>query len=171
MKKTWIFCLVAGSLAPPCFAQSLSPSILNSAGGTAVVGTRTHEWSVGEMVLVETAASGPVTVTQGLLQPGYSDHLAIEESASGLQEHLLLYPNPTTGSIYLQPDLAESSRLQYRVLDLSGKVFALREAWLYTGKETQTVDLGGYASGMYLLQVEWQQNGKSRRAVYKIEKH
>lgn len=171
MKKKWIFYLTGALLGSSCYAQTgIAPSTLNAAGGTAVAGGNTHEWSVGEMVAVETATAGSHTVTQGVLQPIYVDNASIHEETSGLQDQFILYPNPSHGQIFLQPYLGTGTTLQLTLIDLGGKVLNRREVPLYTGNETQSVDLGAYASGMYILSVQWQQDGKSKHVTYKVEK-
>lgn len=170
MRKKWIFYFIGGLLASPCYAQSIAPSTLNAAGGTAVVGSNTHEWSVGEMVLVETATAGSHTVTQGLLQPSYVINADIHEHTSGMQDHFILYPNPSTGQVYLQPHLGQGTTLEITLLDLTGKVLDQRRSALYGGNETQTLDLSAYASGMYILSVQWRQDDQERHVSYKVEK-
>lgn len=170
MKKRWLFLLIGGLAGSSCYAQSLSPSILNAAGGTAVVATLTHEWSVGEMVSVHTATAGSVTLTQGLLQPRYAATAGINEQTSGLQQHVVLYPNPSNGVITLQPDLDAGSNLRLRLLNMAGQELSYREVYLTSGNEAQIFDLGNYASGIYLLQAVWTKGEQHKHAVYKIEK-
>jgi hypothetical protein len=170
MKKKWILYFIGWLLGAAVYAQSITPSTMNSAGGSALVGTNINEWSFGEMVAIETAAAGPNTVTQGLLQPTYANNVSIDEHTSGLQENLILFPNPTDGNIFLQPSLSAESMLEMRIVDMSGKVLAQQQSKLYSGTEIQTFDLTGYTSGMYILQVEWKQDNKQQQAVYKIEK-
>lgn len=170
MKKKWIFYFIGALLGSPCYAQSIAPSTLNAAGASAVVGTNTHEWSVGEMVLVHTATAGSTTVTQGLLQPSYLSNADIHEETSGAQEQFILFPNPTDGQISLQPYLGTGTELDLTLLDLTGKVLLRRQAVLHNGNEAQSVDLNPYAAGMYILSIQWRQDNKSKQVSYKVEK-
>ena len=170
MRKKWIFYFIGGLLASPCYAQDIAPSILNAGGGTAVTGGNIHEWSVGEMVLVETATAGANTVTQGVLQPIYVDHTDIHEETAGLQDAFVLYPNPTNGQVLLQPYLGTGTTLDLTLVDLTGKVLSKRQVVLYGGNEAQSLDLNAYASGMYILSVQWMQDGTSKNVSYRIEK-
>ena len=57
-----------------CRAQSIGTRTVNSTGATTSAGGLVLEWSVGEMVTVQTLVSPNVTLTQGVLQPGaFSD--------------------------------------------------------------------------------------------------
>lgn len=170
MKKQLVLYLACGLLGGHCYAQDIFPSIINAAGGSAVVGTDIHEWSVGEMVLVSTETAGTGLVTQGLLQPIYTNNVSIDEETA-TTPNFVMYPNPTNGNIYLQPDLAANSRMKVRIMDITGKVLSNREIWLTNGNETQGFDLTAFASGIYLLQVEWKQGNETKNAVYRIEKH
>src|SRR5688572_12112715 len=55
-----------------CRAQSIGTRTVNSTGATTSAGGLVLEWSVGEMVTVQTLTSPNVMLTQGLLQPGAS---------------------------------------------------------------------------------------------------
>ncbi len=57
------FTVVLGQGAPA------TPTVLNISGGSAQLANVTYEWSVGEMILVETAVAQNLTVTNGFLQP------------------------------------------------------------------------------------------------------
>jgi len=170
MRKKWIFYFIGALLGSPCYAQSITPSTLNSAGNSAVVGTNTHEWSVGEMVLVNTATAGSHTVTQGLLQPTYLSNADINEETLGAQDPFILFPNPSDGQIFLQPHLGVGTVLDLTLVDLSGKVLLRNQAVLYNGNEAQSVDLNSYAAGMYILSVQWQHDNKPKHVTYKVEK-
>jgi len=50
-------------------AQSISPVIINSGGGSYIGGDAVYEWSIGELALVETMISSQAGLTNGLLQP------------------------------------------------------------------------------------------------------
>jgi hypothetical protein len=65
MKKSQVFILF-GLLIP---FGSAAQSILNASGGTAVVKGFVVDYSISELTLVQTYASGNTMLTQGLLQP------------------------------------------------------------------------------------------------------
>jgi hypothetical protein len=59
-----------------------------------------------------------------------------------------LFPNPATQFTILNYDAPPGLNIEVRIRDLSGKdIYA---CWLKSGKD-QTVDLSGYAPGVYLL--------------------
>ncbi len=64
-----VFTLTITALMGQTTTSSVTPSVLNASGATAALGNLTFEWSVGEMVLVETLAAQEMTLTNGFLQP------------------------------------------------------------------------------------------------------
>lgn len=60
--------VLTGGFISKGFTQSIAPSILNSAGGSAIAGAYTIEYSLGEMMAISTATTPNLIVTQGVLQ-------------------------------------------------------------------------------------------------------
>jgi len=168
MKKRALLLLgaIAGTLAAS--AQSIGPSTLNSAGGSAVIGGNTYEWSLGEMTVVSTYSDANLVVTQGLLQPfnlsnGIHEH---QLSAGALQ----VFPNPAEDVLFLQPAFKQGDKLSFALLDMTGKTILREEKTLITGKELQTIRLTALAAGNYMLQVAVITNGENYNTGYKIQK-
>lgn len=65
----FIFAFCAQLNAQIVPSAPVTPEVLNTTGSTAQLATITYEWSVGEMVLVETLAAQEMTLTNGFLQP------------------------------------------------------------------------------------------------------
>lgn len=168
MKKSAFLLLgaIAGSFAAS--AQSIGPSTLNSAGGSATLGGNTYEWSLGEMTVVSTYSGGSLVVTQGLLQPA--------NLSNGIHEHsiaagaLQVYPNPAEDVLYLQPAFRQGDKLSFALLDMTGKTILREEKLLVTGTELQTIRLTGLAAGNYMLQVVLVTTSGNQVAGYKVQK-
>ena len=168
MKKRALLLLgaMAGTLAVS--AQSIGPSTLNSAGGSAAIGGNTYEWSLGEMTVVSTYSGGSLVVTQGLLQPF--------NLSNGIHEHplsagaLQVYPNPAEDVLYLQPAFKQGDKLSFALLDMTGKLILREEKTLSTGTELQTIRLTGLAAGNYMLQVAVTAAGENYNTGYKVQK-
>ena len=153
--------------------QSIQPSIINSNGGYTTIGGNTYEWSIGEMVLVNTASAGSIVVTQGLLQPNKpSSGSAIQESQF-IFDHVRVYPNPTDRLFFLSADFKKNGLMKCSLYDMNGKVIEDKE--INNTSQTLQVpfDISALAAGNYMLVVSFTSNeqlGQVSKAAYKIEK-
>lgn len=168
MKRIYLVFLMGIAAATSAHAQSVGPATLNATGGTGVISGNTYEWSIGEMVLVHTATSANLIVTQGLLQP--SPPPSGIKKTETLFADVTVYPNPARDIIYLQPRLAGDGILQYVLQDITGKVLKTGTAALANGNEKQTITLEGYAAGRYMLTVHFSRNEQQYQNNFKIEK-
>ncbi len=169
MKKSILTLLgmACGTLA--AFSQSIGPSTLNAAGGSAVVSGNTYEWSVGEMAVVSTYADASLVVTQGVLQPNGSGTTGINEHT--LSDKLLqVYPNPASSVLNIQPNFGRDCNLIYQLQDITGKTMLAGEQASATGKTLVQVNLNNLVSGSYLLQVQVKTGKDTYSNVYKIQK-
>ncbi len=149
-------------------AQAISPSTLNASGGSKEIAGSVYEYSIGEMVLVHTASSTNLIVTQGLLQP-------MEESV-GIAEMILpdnaltVYPNPSQDILYIQPNLSGSGTLTLILSDITGREMKQQSVAIQTGNEKQSLNLQAFASGSYLLNVIFDQNDQKFIKSFKVQK-
>ncbi|MEM7658854.1 MAG: S8 family serine peptidase [Bacteroidota bacterium] len=81
--------------------------------------------------------------------------------ASGLNGSLLIYPNPSQGSFWLQfgEELAEVE-LEVEVTDLMGRRVEVRD-FEVSGTERQLTVIGTYPSGMYVVRVYGADGGRT----------
>jgi len=163
-----LFLFIFGATINFSQAQVQQSATVNATGGSAQLSGNTYEWSVGEMVLVNTVTTTNLVVTQGLLQPilNTTDIRHPELSA----DQLKVYPNPTKDIVFIQPGLKPNTSLTLLVYDISGRAFFRKTLVLKTGTEVQTVDLGTYAAGSYLLDIVAGTSGSSSRNTFKIQK-
>lgn len=144
----FLLLIVAGLWATPASAQSTSPTVIGSAGGSATAGDGvTIMWTLGELAIT-TVRGENTTLTQGFHQPppGTTDVPTLRIVADALE----LSPNPTTGLVRIDlPRLAPDSRLI--VLDLLGRPLIERE--LGPGSAGLAVDLAGLSSGTYMVRI------------------
>lgn len=168
MKRRYLILLMGIAAATGAHAQSVGPTTLNATGGTGAISGNTYEWSIGEMVLVHTAISSNLIVTQGLLQP--SPPPSGIKKTEALLADMMVYPNPAHDIIYLQSKLAGGGILQYVLQDITGKVLKTETVALITGNEKQTISLEGHAAGSYMLNVHFSRNQQQYQNNFKIEK-
>lgn len=143
--------LLMASLNDICTAQSLGPATLNAAGGSTAVAGNTHEWSVGEMALVNTVTTTGLVVTQGILQP-MLQVTGIHDNELAL-EGMSIYPNPASDQLNIKFNLARNLEVRLKLSDISGRTQYVRKIKDHNGAALITMDFSPYASGVYLLQV------------------
>lgn len=149
-------------------AQTIQPAVINTAGSSATIGPNTFEWSVGEMVLVNTAIASGITVTQGLLQP-IEQSSGINESKLSLSE-LSVYPNPTTDQLWLQWHSASKITASIQVTDVTGRLCFQKELKDRSGIEAYVIDLSLWAAGAYMLAIHSNINGQQFFNSFKVVK-
>lgn len=166
MKKMLILLLCTA--AHHTQAQLTKPVTVNSAGHTATIEGNIHEWSVGEIAAVATISNSSITVTQGLLQPGYRAEQVTGKNANDL---FLVYPVPASSFVYIKPGMASGSKLELSLFDASGKWVLGKEAQLTSGKELQILDVRKLTPGSYLLRIVSVKNGETLSAAWKLIKN
>ena len=169
MAKFLPLCLLCfGLTIQLCQAQVTHSTTINAAGGSAQLSGNTYEWSIGEMTLVNTAATANLVVTQGLLQPVLNTTNIRQPELT--VDQLKVYPNPTKDIVFIKPNLKPNPSLTILVYDISGRAFLRSELVLKEGTEVQTIDLGTYAAGNYLLDIVTGAVGTQSRNAFKIQK-
>ncbi len=149
-------------------AQSIGPSIINAAGGSANVGSAIHEFSIGEMAVVHTASTSNIVITHGVLQPVMKT-TSIKD-ADFFKQFLSLYPNPTQNIVYFQPSFRRGGVLSYQLFDIVGRNVMHGSFDLKYGNEKQQLVLGHLVSGSYMLNIRFEQGTNTFNTAYKIQK-
>lgn len=153
---------------PSVRGQSIWPSTINAAGGSATLSGYTFEWSIAEMTLVNTASTSALVVTQGLLQPtttvtGVADH--------SIMQFVSVYPNPASSTLNINFNSPQKAVLSMRLMDVTGKVLQEKSMDVKMGMNTGQVDMSSYAAATYMLQV-WLTDGDNTlgSTSYKVQK-
>lgn len=147
--------------------QSIQTRTVNVAGASTTVNNQVHEWSVGEMALVNTATNASLTVTQGVLQPV---DFPTEVPYIRLDEQLDVYPNPASTTVYIKYNLLNKGSLSFVLTDIAGKKLLDRvvEPGALTG--TEAIDMNAYADGNYMLNVIHTGGRQPETVSFKIQK-
>lgn len=161
--------LLMASLSNVCAAQSLGPATLNAAGGSTAVAGSTHEWSVGEMVLVNTVATTGLVVTQGILQP-MLQVTGIHDNKPAL-EGMSIYPNPASDQLNIKFNLARNLEVTLKLSDVSGRTQYVKTIKDHNGSALIIMDFKPYAAGVYMLQVTSTDKTKTYTNTFKIVKN
>ena len=122
-------------------AQSITPSVINSTGGTATVGNLIVDWNVGES-MISTQTNG-IIVTNGQLQP-VDEIISVEELNTSW--NVSVYPNPTRDEFVITAPNA--GVFEASLFDLAGKFISKQ-----TLMSTNRMDVRSLANGSYYLQV------------------
>lgn len=125
-------------------AQSVTPTVVGSAGGSGQVGEMTVMWTVGE-VAVTTLRGGDLTITQGFHQPppGTTD------APLDLQGPLALSAHPNPVADYLNVSLPQGSRAgAFTLVDLLGRTVLSQAST--SGASGMTVDISRLPTGTYV---------------------
>lgn len=148
------------------WSQSVQPVACNSAGNSVTINGTIHEWSVGEMVLVNTATTSTFVLTQGLLQPSYN----APANPGNTNFPFSIYPNPAGPNLFIQPGLSAGSPLQVICYDAIGRRTLIKTFQLINGTELQTLDLRMISAGTYFLNITYYSNGEPVSVTTKIVK-
>ncbi|WP_276132728.1 T9SS type A sorting domain-containing protein [Polluticoccus soli] len=168
MKRLLFALLVCWGITMYASAQSIGPSTLNASGGSATIGGNSHDWSVGEMTLVSTFASGSIIVTQGVLQPN-EPPLGVNDIA--LQNQLCIWPNPATSVVNMEYSATSSHSLTYHLTDINGKLLTSKTFNTSKGKNTEQINIASLPNASYMLEVTIQTAGNAvEKRSFKVVK-
>ncbi len=127
------------------FAAGNAQQSANSSGGSISGSNGKIDYSVGQ-VFYNYKTSGTVSMLEGVQQPFEISTLGTDDYP-GIKLEMVVYPNPTANDITLKIEGKETQKLNYRLLDMSGK--------LLSQKKVESVDthiqMNAFSSGTYLL--------------------
>ena len=153
--KQLIFILLASTT---CFSQTISKQVIGTAGKTQTNSNLKVSWTTGEPVV------GLMTAGGNQLGNGYypaMDIQALSIDDLALNVEIMLYPNPTSQSLYVSHPELNSFGIQ--IVDLNGK-----QVYAGTIEKEVPLDVSSYTQGMYLVTIEDTTNHKKN--TYKIIK-
>jgi len=168
MKLNYIVCAGLCSLAFQARAQSIGPAELNASGGGGLIAGNSYEYAIGSLTGSSYVAPGLI-VTPGVLQPSRDNGTGVPGQGLG-ENDLLVFPNPATTLLLLQPRFGKPGRLSYVLYDALGRQLLSRDVTLQAGNERQEIPMAGYAQGQYHLNITWKQQGKALSSSFKIQK-
>src|SRR6185312_7855241 len=140
MRKFILPLFICLGICGGAYAQSISPSTLNAAGGSGLAGTQYIDWSAAEMALVSTDTGGTgIIVTQGVLQPAVV--------ATGVQEQQLIfdyvqvYPNPASTVLNIKCNFPSSGKMTYQLIDVAGRLMTSHQQDVIAGVQLQQLSV------------------------------
>ena len=88
--------------------------------------------------------------------------------AEGFSQSLLLYPNPSNGSVFMELSLESNSTLELQVLNSAGQIVQSRDLSGNEGNNVFVLDSQQWAAGVYVIEVSEQTTGERvRRKIVK----
>ncbi len=159
MKKAFTL-LFAASCMYAC-AQSLSPTVIASAGGFFQNGTFSNSWTFGEMTAVATVTGGSSILTQGFQQPSDISTAVTPKPVPG-NNQIGVYPNPSNGQFQVSFLGASESTITFKIYDVLGQIVSDRIQKFSTGLNHTEFDLRNLRPGMYFLEASVQMNSGER---------
>ena len=138
-------------------SQSLSPTVIASAGGYSSVSGTSLSYTVGELAAVQTVkdSSGRYILTQGFQQPNdiINGLLDIQKGADG---SFSVYPIPAQITIWYGYEFTESGKVEVSMYNIIGQKmdYSLDETY-DSGKLIHSFECSAYPSGNYILSVKF----------------
>lgn len=88
---------------------------------------------------------------------GYTEYSPIVsarlDGSENFGESILIYPNPTTGNLFIELSLEYNSTVEMSVLNSAGQLVESRQIHGSVGNNVITLDANDWASGMYIVQI------------------
>ena len=165
MKKIITIILLASG-AMLAQGQSLSPTVVASAGGYLDNGTVSLSFTVGE-VAVTTLTGGDMILTQGFQQPFELDVTGVDDNHP-VNWSVKTYPNPVQDHLNIRFTIRNPQDFTVVVMDITGKKVFVNKYMQVQPGEVKEIDMQQYHAGIYMISVT-SQDQKVRR-VYKISK-
>lgn len=131
------------------YAQTLSPDIITSNGGTSLYEDMVIDWTLGEIV-TETFKNADRIITQGFQQPvlKITSSVAFEKSPSVVVN---VYPNPVNEKLTIAFESKDDSKIIMNVADLFGKKLMMSVSNSQAGNNE--LDFSAFHAGVYLLTI------------------
>ena len=165
-----IFLLLIG-FPPVLIAQTIRPTVLNTAGGTHSFGYTQIDWSVGEIPLVNTAGGQGVVVTNGVLQSFTEKTGSTDYSSAFTPDEIRVFPNPATHYVEVNFFVRQTGRINFRLYNSLGQLLFDRSFQNYGLGRIERINVQQLPATEYFLHVVLEpESGLRRKGGYKIIK-
>ncbi len=163
MKKTFLILFTVIWSFNNINAQSSTPEVISTTGGTYQGNTVQIDWTLGELAVTAIQNSSS-QITQGFHQPKY-----IITSTSELPKEIgqiSVFPNPTSDRIEMQLAFDQNQKIQIQLIDING----VRQWSMEKHGQTidETISIGALPDGNYFLNFFLE--GHSYHQTFKIQK-
>ena len=146
MMKIFTKFLIMIALPMQLCAQSLSPSVIASAGDFFSNSSGSLSFTVAEMSMVQTFTATNNVLTQGFQQPDSLSNTGIETLFGNLK--VSIYPNPASRFVKIVFAETPSKPVTLNIVNAMGEVLKT----INLVDMTTEIALGEFVPGLYLLQ-------------------
>lgn len=153
-------------------AQTNTPQVINTTGGSSQTGYFIIDWSVGELALVNKMESSQYIVTNGFIQPFTHDLTARDNNDVFSDDEIRILPNPTRNNLEVDFRTKQQGRVKMVLVNAAGKLLYQKEFNSYGDGHIERIDMTPFSSGGYVLKITLNPNtGFTRKSGgYKIIK-
>ena len=151
----FFFVAVLSFSAANLFSQSISPTVVASAGTFASVGGNSIAYTVGEPVIT-TLTGGTNMITQGFHQPDHADVYAPVLPGGDLQ--IEVFPNPVTDILHISIGGAGKMPSAISIVDVLGRTLIRISVNEKISFMEQLIDMKKFAAGMYFVRLSDSEN-------------
>jgi len=145
-------------------SQTLSPTVVSSAGGYFTSASASLSFTVAEMTMVQTFTTAGNILTQGFQQP--EDMSVSIPETSTVSGEIMIYPNPTNGNFTLSYVSNENSETTIRLYNLVGQVVQSKTVSQIKGLNTVNFDISSFSQGIYMLELTLLNIKGEKKATY-----
>ncbi|MFT3934183.1 MAG: T9SS type A sorting domain-containing protein [Chitinophagaceae bacterium] len=154
-----------------CNAQSITPSVINVTGSSAVSGYYRFDWSVGELCLIDTYTKPTLSVLNGLLFTG-TEHAGNKNNANTFAtDEVFIFPNPVADKTELNLMVQQAGTVIMMIMDAQGKLISTKQ-FDYNGVgQSEKVNLTFLPAGNYYLYLQLMVTGQSsafKKGAFKL---
>lgn len=149
MKFRTIFTVFFFAGALHAAAQSVTPTVLASAGGQGQAGDVTIMWTLGEFA-VTTLENPDGYITQGFHQPPQGTTSAPTENP--LNASIDVWPNPVADALFVRVGEEFRGVQEVAVVDMLGRQLVAVEG--QPGEASVRLDVAAVPSGSYLVRIK-----------------
>lgn len=149
-KSKLLFLGAAMLMGTLCFAQSIAPQAVNSAGVKMTQSNGSLNFTVGELVVKNQTDANGNSLGNGFTSSatGSTTVLSVNTPDKDVL-NVSVYPNPTTDLVTVDVATTTLSRLVVEITDLQGKTLSSSQ---YAGVSNKIgINTAAYSAGSYLL--------------------
>jgi Secretion system C-terminal sorting domain len=173
MKNTITLVIVFFSLFN-CSAQSISPSVINTGGGSFQAGYYQFEWSMGELALVGemNSSNNSLVITNGFIQPFIQYPATNNTNNIFGNDEIKVFPNPASSYVEINFFTKQMGRITLSFYDGSGrKILSVTDSYYGVGL-IKRIPVSQLPNEVYMLHVDLAPypGYSSKKGVYKIVK-
>lgn len=132
-------------------AQTVTPTVIASDGGSYVNAQGQIEWTIGEPVS-ETFTNANNSITNGFHQPGLDLATLIKEQR--INQEILVYPNPVKENLEINFKGIKSGEYKLVMVDALGKLIYDTRISLSENVQNFHLKMNDVAAGNYFLSIE-----------------